>query len=60
MTDSAPRLVANDSTDNWTTPPSPVDPAEAREADAAVDKEAAKGQGPSATNEVKHGSNVNS
>lgn len=59
MTDSTPRLVANDSTDNWTTPPSPVDPKEAREADAKVDKLAAKGQGPGATNEVRHGSNVN-
>lgn len=60
MTDSKTRLVANGDDSNWTTPPSPVDPEEARKADAKVDRLAAKGQGPAATNEVKHGQNVNS
>ena len=47
-------FFANDG-DDWTTPPSPVDPDEARKADQKVDKAAAKGMGPSATNEVKLG-----
>lgn len=45
-------LVANDGS-NETTPPSPVDPDEKREADKAVDAKARKGEGPGATNEVR-------
>lgn len=50
-------LIANNGT-NWTSTPSPVDPDEARTADAELDTAAASGQGPGATNEVKHGWNV--
>lgn len=44
------RLFANDGT-NWTSEPSPVDATKARKADAKLDESAAKGEGPSATNE---------
>lgn len=50
MADQNPRLVANDGTDNWTTPPSPVDPDEKRAADKAVHDFSLTGQGPRATN----------
>lgn len=43
---------ANDGS-NWTTPPSPVDSKEARAADKRVDTKAAKGDGPTATNETQ-------
>lgn len=43
---------ANDGSD-WKTPPSPVSSKEAREADAKLDEAASKGDGPSATNEVR-------
>lgn len=46
------QIVANDGTD-WTTPPSPVDPEEKREADKKVAEQAAKGAGPSANNEPR-------
>lgn len=46
------QIVANDGT-NWTTPPSPVDPAAKREADKKVAERARKGAGPSATNEPR-------
>lgn len=52
MADTEKHYFANDGSD-WTTPPSPVSSAEAREADKALDDEAAKGEGPSATNEGK-------
>jgi hypothetical protein len=45
-------IVANDGTD-WTTPPSPVDPEEKREADKKAADAARKGDGPSATNEPR-------
>lgn len=45
-------FVANDGTD-WKTPPSPVNGAEKVKADEAAAKQAAQGDGPSATNEVK-------
>lgn len=55
MTDSnekveSKRLFANDGT-NWTSEPSPVDADKARKADEKIDNAAAKGKGPSATNE---------
>lgn len=52
MADNEKHYFANDGS-NWTTPPSPVDPAEAREADKALDDAAREGDGPSATNEVR-------
>lgn len=52
MADNKTHLFANDGTD-WKTPPSPVDASEARKADAKIDKAAAKGDGPGATNEGK-------
>lgn len=45
-------VFANDGSD-WTTPPSPVDPEEKREADQKVADEARKGDGPGATNEPR-------
>lgn len=47
----AEHYFANDGSD-WTTPPSPVDSKKARAADKRVDAKAAKGDGPSATNET--------
>lgn len=48
----AEHYFANDGTD-WKTPPSPVSSKEAREADQKLDDAASKGDGPSATNEVR-------
>lgn len=45
-------LFANDGSD-WTSEPSPVDPEEKLEADKKVADAARKGDGPSATNEVR-------
>jgi hypothetical protein len=59
MTDNDKQhLFANEDNSGWTSSPSPVDPAEAREADAKIDKLASEGQGPSATNELKLGGSV--
>ena len=57
MADNNQHVFANDGSD-WKTPPGPVDNDEARKADAKVDKAAARGSGPSATNEVKLGGSV--
>lgn len=43
---------ANDGSD-WTTPPSPVNASEAREADKALDDAAREADGPSASNETE-------
>ena len=48
--DNEQHYFANDGTD-WTTPPSPVNANEAREADKSTDEQAAQGEGPTATNE---------
>lgn len=53
MANKSTPLTANGDNSGWTTPPSPVDPVEKRKADQKVDRQARKGQGPSATNEVR-------
>lgn len=57
MADDKQHFFANDG-DDWTTPPSPVKNADARKADAKVDKAADKGDGPAAANELKLGWSV--
>lgn len=52
MADKKVHLIANDGTD-WRSTRSPVGTKDARKADAKVDKAAAKGSGPAATNETR-------
>lgn len=56
-TDGELHLFANDGSD-WRSTAGPVSTKEARERDAAVDEAAAKGDGPTGTNDLKLGWSV--